>query len=860
MLKSLPHQYQNMVHNIHKRLENRKIEDQLQFFCDQLVIDLDFPLAWIGLKEKDGRVKCAAKSGESVRYLDTAEIRWDQSKYGQGPVGQAIKSGSIQYLDVRGNRTILFPWLQMLKEIEINTLLSIPINCKNKETVGALTLYGKDIQVFSPEKRSILEDIVIQIALTIDIHRTEKALMVSQEMYKELCENMRDGVAIYQYDDNIGDFVFLHINKAAEEIEQIQNESIVGRPVCVVFPSVKDFGLFEVFKRVYDTGKPESHPVRQYQDERISGWRENYVYKLSSGEIVAIYRDITAHKKVEEEIWLQKERAQVTLKAIGDGVITTDINGNIEYLNPTAETLTGWKTTEARGLPLLTVFHIVNEITGGITEDPVAKCLALGRVVGLANHTVLIAKEGRKFPIEDSAAPIQDRAGNVVGAVLVFHDVTNKKEMVDRLNFLATHDMLTDLPNRFFFTQQLKRVLKTNRKTFAIFFIDIDRFKFVNDSYGHRIGDRLLKRVANRMKSQLGEEDILCRYGGDEFAILINSSVEYEKIIGMAFKIVTRCADRFSINGYELYISLSMGIAIYPENGEDANSLVKHADIAMYSAKKNGGNKFHIYVSEEDVKPFKNFSLLSKLKKALDNNEFQLYYQSQIDLNLGKVIGAEALIRWFSPSGMIGPMDFIPLAEETGLIVTIGEWVLQTACQQNKKWQEQGFEPFEISVNISAHQFYHPYFVKKIQEVLETTELDAQWLNLEITETVAMQDFEVAAKIISELSKMGVKITIDDFGTGYSSLNYLANLELNYLKLDKSLIENLHTHSKKGNVTKAIIHLAQSLDLKVVAEGVEKNEELQFLQALECDIVQGFLFSKPLPAEDAYQWLSKKVR
>lgn len=426
---------------------------------------------------------------------------------------------------------------------------------------------------------------------------------------------------------------------------------------------------------------------------------------------------------------------------------------------------------------------------------------------------------------------------------------SNHQEMTAKVSFLASHDSLTGLLNRNAFSDKLREMTESGQeKLFAVFFLDIDRFKFINDNYGQDMGDLLLIQVVERIKRLLLPEDIFCRYGEDEFAILIKNRKNASKIYELVSKIINRCYQRFRIRRQDLYISLSVGIAMYPENGKEADYLLKHAHIAMYIAKQHGGNRFQVYLSEKDTKPFQRYTLLGDLNKALKRGEFRLYYQPLLDVRTGKVNGMEALLRWYSPSGLINPADFIPLAEETGLIVPIGEWVIRTACEQNKKWQEEN-KDLKMSVNISAKQFYHPDFVSNLNSILVDTRLNPKLLNFEITESIAMKNFELASRIIQEMSDFGISVTIDDFGTGYSSLNYLANLNLDYLKIDKSLIKDLHKYHKKSSVVKGIINIAHNLGIKVVAEGVEKNEELDFLTNHDCDLAQGYLIGYPLPIE-----------
>lgn len=560
-----------------------------------------------------------------------------------------------------------------------------------------------------------------------------------------------------------------------------------------------------------------------------------------------------------ESLWLEREKALITLNAMREAVITTNILSEIEYMNPIAEELTGWKLEQAKGLSLFNVFSVEDK-----EVDPYNSLARFygRRTPAFVTQRILVNRNGNRIMIEDSTSPIRDRDNNkIVGAVLVFHDITEKYNLLGRLSFLASYDTLSGLPNRSVFSKVLNEIIeaKPAPKPFAVFFFDIDRFKFINDSFGHNVGDILIIEVAKEIKSQVRENDLLCRFGGDEFALIVNKMSDSEVLSDLASRIIKACSKKYIIGKNEIYISISIGIAVYPYHGQDADAILKHADMAMYSAKRKGGNQFQIFISEEDTKPFKRFSLLGLLNEALAKSEFELHYQPQIDLLNGTVSGLEALIRWHSSQGLIPPADFIPLAEETGLIIPIGEWVLREACEQNKDWQRR-YKPLQVAVNISAKQFYQKDFIGSVKKILSETRLEPHWLILELTESIAMQNISFTANAIAELNSIGVKIAIDDFGTGYSSLNYLASLPIDYLKIDKSFLRNMKKQNKNINVASAIINLGNNLGIEVIAEGVEEPEQMDFLKDKGCPKAQGFLIGKPLPARDIVKVLTEKDR
>lgn len=439
-----------------------------------------------------------------------------------------------------------------------------------------------------------------------------------------------------------------------------------------------------------------------------------------------------------------------------------------------------------------------------------------------------------------------------------------EKELIihkEHLVRLAHYDGLTSLPNRVFFNEMLTKSLnhaKRHKKMFAILFIDLDRFKTINDALGHPMGDRVLKEIANRFTTVLRAGDVLSRLGGDEFIILLND-IDHPKFASpVAEKILKLCADSIKINTYEFFITTSIGISIFPNDGISLEDLLRNADMAMYKAKRAGGGIYQYYTKEMNQEAHEHIQLEAALRKAITNNEFILYYQPQLNLADGVITGVEALIRWEHPEvGMISPAKFIPLAEETGLIMQIGEWALREACRANKSWQDQGYQPISVAVNLSPKQFRHQDIDHLVAMILADTGLDPQYLELEITETAVMDNVETAISRLKDIKAMGVDIAIDDFGTGYTSISYLKQFPVSVLKIDQSFIKGIPNNANDLAITTAVIALAHSLDIKVVAEGVETSEQLQYLADHDCDIVQGYYLSRPLPEAKILLQLTK---
>lgn len=415
------------------------------------------------------------------------------------------------------------------------------------------------------------------------------------------------------------------------------------------------------------------------------------------------------------------------------------------------------------------------------------------------------------------------------------------------------YDLLTDLPNRMMFVDRLTLALARashERKMLAVLFVDLDRFKTIIDTLGHAIGDRLLRGVADRLRSCLEEGDTLARLGGDEFVVLLPKINRADQAVRKAQKLLDVLRASFHFNDHELHITTSIGISLYPYDGEDADTLLKNADTALYRAKEQGRNNYQLYTPAMNARAFERLALENSLRKALERHEFLLHYQPQVDLRTEQITGMEALLRWQHPDlGVVYPAEFISLAEETGLIVPLGEWVLRSACAQNKQWQKAGLPKLAVAVNLSARQFQHQDLVETVARILRETGMDPRYLELEITESVAMQNADYTIVVLRELKDMGIQIAMDDFGTGYSSLSYLKKFPIDTLKIDQSFIRDLSSDPNDAAIANAIIVLAHSLKLKVVAEGVETGDQRSFLKQRLCDKIQGFLFSSPLPAD-----------
>ena len=590
--------------------------------------------------------------------------------------------------------------------------------------------------------------------------------------------------------------------------------------------------------------------------QAVQSGADDYLLKdyINEHTLPRALRNAIARKAVEDELFIERDRAQVTLNSIGDAVLSTDNSGNVTYLNLVAEQMTGWLCDEALGLPITRVFHIIDGATRTISRNPVEIAIKENKVTKLPSDCILIRRDGLETAIEDSVAPIHDRTGQVTGAVIVFHDVSESRAMKVKMSHLARHDPLTDLPNRTLLNERIGHAIALahrHKKQFAVMFLDIDRFKTINDSLGHTVGDRLLRSVAERLLTCVRITDTVSRLGGDEFVVLLSEIEHIGDANGVAEKILTSLAAAHQIPPHEINMTVSLGISVYPDDGGDAETLVRHADIALYHAKDSGRNNAKVFTQEMSSRAVEQRSLESGLRGALKRQEFELYYQPKVRLATGEITGAEALLRWHHPlRGHILPEVFIPVAEESHLIVRIGEWVLREACTQAQAWRNSGLNIDQIAVNISALEFQAPGFLERVKAILTDTGLDPHCLELEMTESVLMEHAESTASLLVALKAMGLRLAIDDFGTGYSSLSYLSRFPIDTLKIDQSFVHQMTSDLCGATIVSTVINMGRSLKQRVVAEGVETGEQLAFLQTRDCEEGQGYHFSKPLCAQE----------
>ncbi|MCG2816275.1 MAG: EAL domain-containing protein [Candidatus Aminicenantes bacterium] len=543
------------------------------------------------------------------------------------------------------------------------------------------------------------------------------------------------------------------------------------------------------------------------------------------------------------------------LMDIKDSVFFTDMEDNIIYVNDAFCRTYGYHEEEIVGKEAAVLWgkDIENEYQQSIFPKALRG--------GLKGEFLHRREDGSLFPVLLSRAVIKDDRKKPIAIAGIVRDITERKLIEQQFQSLAHFDSLTSLPNRTYMMEKLSHLLvqaRWNNHTLALLFIDLDHFKKINDTLGHDAGDKMLKDVASRLVECVRDSDTVARMGGDEFMIILPKITKAQDAAVIAQRVLKSFDSPFTLNGHDCMIGASIGISQYPTDGDDYESLVKNADIAMYKAKEIGGKNYQFYNPAMNMAAFHQLVLENKLRVAVENKEFVLHYQPQINLKDFRIAGMEALIRWKDPEmeDLIYSSQFIPLAEETGLIIPIGDWVLEEACRQAKRWQDAGFPSMKMAVNISGRQFRQHNMVEQVAETLRITKIDATCLELELTESVLLQT-EVTTKVLNDINSLGVQLSIDDFGTGYSSLSYLKKLPIRKLKIDQTFVEGITQDASDREIVKAIINMSHSLNIRVLAEGVETLEQLKFLKESGCDEAQGYLFCRPQPAEDLEKILSK---
>ncbi len=596
----------------------------------------------------------------------------------------------------------------------------------------------------------------------------------------------------------------------------------------------------------------------------LIGVEPHMVRDICTDRAVITISDIDNIRQFESNLSETISRVNAILDNTFDAIVTCDDSAIIRSFNPAAERIFGHSAEEALGMDINTLLEEPFLLKG---EEVISEHLSTGkaRIIPGGFEITGRRKDGSSFPSDvviSELWQIGDKSGEEHLYICVFRDISERKHLEEAIIYQAHHDALTGLPNRVLFKDHLASEMsqsQRNRKKLAVLFLDLDRFKNINDTLGHAIGDQFLKEVAYHLRDCVRESDTVARIGGDEFNILLTDLAHADDIITIAQKITGVFKESYRVREHELFVTCSVGISVYPDDAVDVEILLRNADIAMYHAKEQGGNNYQFYSPSMNIRTVERIRFENSLRQALERDELTVFYQPQFTIETHQLVCAEALVRWrHSELGLLEPKRFISLAEEIGILPLIDEWVLRVACVQFKQWREAGLPHLCVAVNLSAKQFQKADLVERVAQILEDTGLDPQSLNLEITESTAMKNLELTIPNMAKLAEMGVGICIDDFGTGYSSLNYLKKLPIHKLKIDQSFVKDIATDLDDRTIVKAVTNLAQNMKLRVIAEGVETGEQLEFLKSIGCHEIQGYLVSKPLPAEELEDFVLSK--
>ncbi len=689
----------------------------------------------------------------------------------------------------------------------------------------------------------------------------ELALLESQRLFSTLISNLPGMVYRSSYErTRFMEFVSDGCYELTEYFPPELEQNVDFTYEEVIHPADRGFVWEKITKSVDNSQSFQlEYRINTKNGEERFVWEKGRAIK-DGGKVEALEGfvvDITEHRRAEEALHISEARLRRLTDNMRDMITQVDLEGVFQYASPSNKWVLGYKPEEMIGKNVFSFIH-PDDLAGALQtyqeaveqQQPSRKELRYRKA------------DGSYLWLESMGSFIYDDKKKVTGVVLSSRDISERKDAEERMNYMAYYDSLTGLPNRMLFNQHLAAAIDGARQEnskLAVLFFDLDNFKILNDTLGHAKGDHLLKLVAGRLIVLMEGDEKLGRTGGDEFIMFTDNIAGVYDTYAYAESIKLIFDKPFMLDGYEWNTTPSIGIAIFPDDGEEPEILFRNADIAMYSAKEKGRNTYQVCTNEIKTRVHDRVDLEINLRKALDNNEFVLYYQPQVSVASGRITGMEALIRWIHPEkGLISPADFIPLAEETGLILPIGDWVLRTVCKQSMQWQRSGYNPIRIAINLSVRQFRQKELAERVMHVLKETGLDTNYLEMEITENIAMHDPEFIINILNTFRKMGLTVSIDDFGTDYSSLNYLRNLPVDKIKIAKPFVQGIANGSKDSSIVSAIVALGRNLGMHVVAEGVETEDQLCFLKEHYCDDAQGFYFYRPMPPEDIEKVLIRK--
>ncbi|MGZ5433472.1 MAG: bifunctional diguanylate cyclase/phosphodiesterase, partial [Thermoanaerobaculia bacterium] len=815
-------------------------------------VSVEFALlefAWVGLVETStGMVRAAASNGADRGYSDHIEFSTDpRLPSGHGPMSIAIRERRTYVCNDFESDPAAAPLRERAARAGFRALAAIPLSCEGV-AIGALAVYAGDPRYFDEQTIVLLGEMADDVSYALDSIAgderriaAEEALRESEEKYRLLFSNEQDAIVIF----DAATIRIIDANPAFFSLSGYSREEAFDLTAEQFSPDPDE--VQAAMREVRERG---SHRLEVQRFRRRDGSEIRVEIGLNTFDsrgqhlVSAILRDITHRKDAEERALLWAN----ILESSAEAIIIADAQRRAVQVNRAFTHVTGYEADEVIGRD------------PGFLSSPAHDATFYARMWRTVGETGRWQGEiwnrrrnGEVYPGWLSITSVHNAAGELTHYVGVFSDITERKASADRIEFLANHDSLTGLPNRSVMNERIQQSLAMARRKgshLAVLFLDLDRFKTINDSLGHPVGDMLLQQIAARLTGSIREEDSVSRLGGDEFLILLPQITRAQDAAVVADKVLAALRDPIEGGEHTLRITGSIGISIYPDDAVEVAALIKNADAAMYHAKERGRNNCQFFTHDMNARAFEAFELEMSLRGAVGRDEFTLEYQPQADAITGRITAAEALIRWDHPElGRISPAGFIPIAEEHGMIVAIGEWVLRTVCMQVRRWLDEGLDVVPIAVNMSAVQFRQSSLPSRVRTILEECGVAPRYLELELTESIVMRDAELTIALLEELSEMGVSLAIDDFGTGYSSLSYLRRFPLDRLKIDQSFVRDLPTNPDAAAIAAAIIGMGRSMKLRVVAEGVETAEQLAFLIDERCDELQGFHIARPMSAE-----------
>jgi len=820
------------------------------------VLDVILSLSWLPIEPKGGIFQAGDQAETLVlkaqRGLAPALLSMcARVPFGYCLCGRAAASREIQYASCLDHRhDIIYPG------IKPHGHYNVPISSR-RGVLGVMVLYLKHGHVKNDREMEFLGSVANTLASMIEHRLTQDDLLASRSRLAEVQRIAHLGGWEWDVTNNA-----FHLSDETYQILEVPPRKATMSLEAVLHLAHPDDreSVRQAITRSASQGSDFSIDFRILLPnglERIARGNAEAI-RDANGQVIRLsgtLQDITQRKQADEKL----RQSAAVFENTTEGIMFTSDTGQMITVNKAFTEITGYEQDEIVGKTAAILK------SGRHDEQFYATMWNTIRESGCWQGEVWNRrKSGDIYPEWLNISVVKDERGRVTHYVGVFSDISAMKESEAKLDHLAHHDPLTGLPNRLLLNARMEHSLARARRDnsqLAVLFLDLDHFKNINDTLGHPVGDLLLQEVAHRLTGCVREEDTVTRLGGDEFTILLEDLHDSRFASDIAQKIIVALADRFVLQGHEVFITCSIGISLFPSDGDNVTTLLKNADSALYRAKEQGRNNHQYYTEELTTRAMERLSMENNLRHALERNELAVHYQPQVDLYSGSIIGMEALLRWQHPEmGLIAPSTFIPLAEETGLIIPIGEWVLRTACARLKAWIDEGLPKIRVAVNLSSRQFNQKDLAETVARILRDTGLDPNCLELELTESLIMRDAEATIVVLHEIKALGVQFSIDDFGTGYSSLSYLKRFPIDRIKIDKSFVRDITTDPEDAAVSQAIISLSHSLNLKTVAEGVETIEQQEFLRSRQCDEIQGFYFSRPVPEHEMEQLLKEGVK